>query len=41
VTVALDGRPTGAVPLAGRAPGVYFVRYTGPAGRFTSRVVVE
>jgi hypothetical protein len=40
-TVALDGRPTGPVPLAGLATGVYFLRYTGPAGRFTSRLVVE
>ncbi|GAB3867418.1 hypothetical protein GCM10028824_09770 [Hymenobacter segetis] len=40
-TVALDGRPTGAVPLPGLATGVYFLRYTGPAGRFTSRLVVE
>ncbi|MBF9222529.1 fibronectin type III domain-containing protein [Hymenobacter ruricola] len=40
-TVALDGRPTGAVPLAGLATGAYFLRYTGPAGRFVTRCVVE
>ena len=40
-TAALAGRPTGPVPLAGLATGVYFLRYTGPAGRFTSRLVVE
>ncbi|MCI1187238.1 FG-GAP-like repeat-containing protein [Hymenobacter sp. DH14] len=40
-TVALDGRPDGPVPLAGLATGVYFLRYTGPAGHFTSRLVVE
>ena len=40
-TVALDGRAQGAVPLAGLATGVYFLRYTGPAGRFTTRCVVE
>ncbi len=39
--VALDGRPTGAVPLTDLATGVYFLRYTGPAGRFTTRCVVE
>ena len=40
-TVALDGRAQGAVPLAGLASGVYFLRYAGPAGRFTTRCVVE
>ena len=40
-TVALDGRATGAVPLAGLATGAYFLRYTGPAGCFTTRCVVE
>ena len=40
-TVALDGRAQGAVPLDGLASGVYFLRYTGPAGRFTTRCVVE
>ena len=40
-TVALDGRAQGAVPLAGLASGAYFLRYTGPAGRFTTRCVVE
>ena len=40
-TVALDGRAQGAVPLAGLATGVYFLRYVGPAGRFTTRFVVE
>ncbi|GAA4047347.1 hypothetical protein GCM10022409_37010 [Hymenobacter glaciei] len=40
-TVNLDGRATGAVPLAGLATGAYFLRYTGPAGRFTTRCVVE
>ena len=40
-TVALDGRAQGAVPLAGLATGAYFLRYTGPAGRFTTRCVVE
>ena len=40
-TLALDGRAQGAVPLAGRASGVYFLRYTGPAGRFTTRCVVD
>lgn len=39
--VALDGRPAGTVPLADLAAGVYFLRYTGPAGRFTTRCVVE
>ena len=39
--VALDGRPAGAVPLADLATGVYLLRYTGPAGRFTTRCVVE
>ena len=39
--VALDGRPAGAVPLAELATGVYLLRYTGPAGRFTTRCVVE
>ena len=40
-TVALDGRSQGAVPLTGLATGAYFLRYTGPAGRFTTRCVVE
>ena len=40
-TVALDGRAQGAVPLAGLASGAYFLRYSGPAGRFTTRCVVE
>ena len=40
-TVALDGRATGAVPLAGLATGAYFLRYTGPAGRFNTRCVLE
>jgi hypothetical protein len=40
-TVALDGRATGPVPLAGLATGAYFLRYTGPAGRFVTRCVVE
>ena len=40
-TVALDGRAQGAVPLAELATGVYFLRYVGPAGRFTTRCVVE
>jgi hypothetical protein len=40
-TLALDGRATGAVPLAGLATGAYFLRYTGPAGRFVTRCVVE
>ena len=40
-TVALDGRAQGTVPLAGLATGAYFLRYTGPAGRFTTRCGVE
>jgi hypothetical protein len=40
-TVALDGRATGTVPLVNLASGGYLVRYTGPAGRFTTRLVVE
>ena len=40
-TVALDGRTQGEVPLAGLATGAYFLRYTGPAGRFITRCVVE
>ncbi|MGI4832568.1 MAG: hypothetical protein ACRYFK_03815 [Janthinobacterium lividum] len=40
-TVALDGRAQGPVPLAGLVPGVYLLRYTGPAGRFITRCVVE
>ena len=40
-TVLLDGRPTGTVPLSGFASGAYLLRYTGPAGRFITRVVVE
>ncbi len=40
-TVGLDGRAQGEVPLAGLATGAYFLRYTGPAGRFTTRCVVE
>ncbi|MDQ2768947.1 MAG: hypothetical protein M3Y54_00400 [Bacteroidota bacterium] len=40
-TVALDGRARGEVPLAGLASGAYFLRYSGPAGRFTTRCVVE
>ena len=40
-TVALDGRAQGEVPLAGLATGAYILRYTGPAGRFTTRCVVE
>jgi hypothetical protein len=39
--VTLDGRSAGAVPLAGLATGAYSLRYTGPAGRFTTRCVVE
>ena len=39
--VALDGRPTGTVPLTDLATGVYLLRYSGPAGRFTTRCVVE
>ncbi len=40
-TVVLDGRTQGEVPLAGLATGAYFLRYTGPAGCFTTRCVVE
>jgi hypothetical protein len=40
-SVALDGRASGPVPLAGLAAGIYFVRYTGPAGRFTTRCVID
>ena len=40
-TVALDGRPAGTVPLSGLSSGAYLLRYTGPAGRFTTRLVVE
>ena len=40
-TVALDGRAQGEVPLVGLATGAYFLRYSGPAGRFTTRCVVE
>ena len=40
-TVAIDGRATGTVPLSHLASGAYQVRYTGPAGRFTTRLVVE
>ena len=40
-TVQLDGRPTGTVPLTGFATGVYLLRYTGAAGRFITRLVVE
>ncbi|MDO7873517.1 IPT/TIG domain-containing protein, partial [Hymenobacter sp. ASUV-10] len=40
-TVALDGRASGPVPLAGLPAGTYFLRYTGPAGRFTTRCVVD
>jgi hypothetical protein len=40
-TVALDGRASGPVPLAGLATGTYLLRYTGPAGRFVTRCVVE
>ena len=40
-TVPLDGRAQGEVPLAGLATGAYFLRYSGPAGRFTTRCVVE
>jgi hypothetical protein len=40
-TVALDGRANGPVPLAGRAAGTYLLRYTGPAGRFTTRCVID
>ena len=40
-TVAIDGRATGTVPLANLASGAYWVRYAGPAGSFTTRLVVE
>jgi hypothetical protein len=40
-TLALDGRPSGPVPLTGLAQGTYVLRYTGPAGRFVARCVVE
>ena len=40
-TAALDGRARGPVPLTGLAAGAYLLRYTGPAGRFTTRCVVE
>ncbi|WP_051718831.1 hypothetical protein [Hymenobacter sp. IS2118] len=40
-TIALDGRAQGEVPMAGLATGAYFLRYAGPAGRFTTRCVVE
>ena len=40
-TVALDGRAQGEVPLTGLATGAYILRYSGPAGRFVTRCVVE
>ncbi|MDO7877798.1 FG-GAP-like repeat-containing protein [Hymenobacter sp. ASUV-10] len=40
-TAALDGRASGPVPLAGLPTGTYLLRYTGPAGRFVTRCVVE
>ena len=40
-TVAVDGRATGEVPLAGLASGSYLLRYTTATARFSSRCVVE
>ncbi|MBH8557356.1 hypothetical protein [Hymenobacter negativus] len=40
-TLAVDGRATGEVPLAGLAIGSYVLRYTTATTRFTSRCVVE
>ncbi|MCI1187246.1 T9SS type A sorting domain-containing protein [Hymenobacter sp. DH14] len=40
-SVAVDGRATGTVPLAGLASGSYLLRYTTATARFAGRCVVE